>query len=56
MVGLIVEIATGISMAYFGIPAFLQPIHLVLGSIILGIQLVLILRLKNYNQIKLTII
>ncbi len=56
MVSLIVEIATGISMAYFGIPAFLQPIHLVLGSIILGIQLVLILRLKNYNQIKLTII
>ncbi len=56
MVVMMAEIASGISMAYFGIPAFLQPIHLVLGSIILGIQLVLVLRLKNHNQIKLTII
>lgn len=53
---LMAEIASGIAMAYFGIPAFLQPVHLVLGSTILGIQLVLLLRLKNLNQVKLTII
>lgn len=53
---LVVEIASGVAMAYFGIPAFLQPVHLVLGSIILGIQLVLVLRLKNQNRIKLNII
>ena len=56
LIVLIIEIASGIGMAYFGIPAFLQPIHLVLGALILGIQLILLLRIKNLNQIKLTII
>lgn len=53
MVVLLLEIASGISMAYFGIPAFLQPIHLLLGSLILGIQFMLILQLKDHVQFKL---
>lgn len=53
MLVVILEIASGIGMAYFGIPAFLQPIHLLLGSLILGIQFMLILQLKGQVQIKL---
>ncbi|HSF53553.1 MAG TPA: COX15/CtaA family protein [Algoriphagus sp.] len=53
MVVLLLEIASGIGMAYFGIPAFLQPIHLLLGSLILGIQFMLILQLKDHIQFKL---
>lgn len=33
-----VEILSGASMAYFGIPAFLQPLHLFLATIIIGLQ------------------
>lgn len=33
-----IEIITGASMAYFNIPAFLQPIHLFLAILALGIQ------------------
>lgn len=32
------EVAVGIGMAYFSIPAFLQPFHLLLGCLILGLQ------------------
>lgn len=53
MIVLLLEIASGIGMAYFGIPAFLQPIHLLLGSLILGIQFVLILQLRDHVQFKL---
>lgn len=35
-----IEIATGIGMAYAGIPAFLQPIHLTLAIVMLGVQFV----------------
>ncbi|SHM57888.1 cytochrome c oxidase assembly protein subunit 15 [Cyclobacterium lianum] len=35
---LLIVILTGILMAYFGIPAFIQPLHLLLGSLIVGIQ------------------
>jgi heme a synthase len=55
MLTLLIEIVTGIGMAYFGIPAFLQPLHLVLGSIILGFQLVLVLQLRRNNSYKLNI-
>jgi cytochrome c oxidase assembly protein subunit 15 len=40
---IIVEIATGIIMAYFSVPAFAQPIHLTLATVALGIQFVLLL-------------
>ncbi len=38
---------TGTGMAYFGIPAFLQPIHLVLATITFGLQLHLFLNLNT---------
>lgn len=41
------EVITGIAMAYLGIPAFLQPIHLTLAFIILGIQFVVFLVLNK---------
>jgi cytochrome c oxidase assembly protein subunit 15 len=53
MLTLLFEIASGVGMAYFGIPAFLQPIHLLLGSLILGFQFMLILHLKGQVRIKL---
>lgn len=53
MIVLLLEIASGMGMAYFGIPAFLQPIHLLLGSLILGIQFMLILQLRDHVQFKL---
>lgn len=53
MVVLLLEIGSGVGMAYFGIPAFLQPIHLLLGSLLLGIQFTLILQLRDHIQFKL---
>lgn len=53
MLVLLVEIVTGIAMAYFGIPAFLQPLHLLFGSLILGFQFLIILQLKDHVQFKL---
>lgn len=44
------EIATGIGMAYFGIPAFMQPIHLLIGSLVVGVQFFLLLAI-NYEKI-----
>ncbi|GAA4468540.1 COX15/CtaA family protein [Nibrella saemangeumensis] len=42
-----VEIITGATMAYFAIPAFLQPVHLTLAIVALGIQFVLLLLLNK---------
>lgn len=53
MIVLLLEIVSGMGMSYFGIPAFLQPIHLLLGSLILGIQFMLILQLRDHIQFKL---
>jgi cytochrome c oxidase assembly protein subunit 15 len=40
-------ILTGAGMAYFSIPAFLQPVHLLLASSAFGLQFMLMLELKN---------
>ncbi len=48
---IILEIATGVGMAYFAIPAFLQPIHLLFGTLIIGIQFVLLLLLKDQKKL-----
>lgn len=54
LIGLILlEIATGMGMAYFGVPAFLQPLHLVFGSLIIGVQVILILQLREQKQFRL---
>ena len=47
------EIATGVGMAYFSIPAFLQPVHLLLGTLIIGIQFVILLQLNSQRIFKL---
>ena len=47
------EIFTGAIMGYFAIPAFVQPIHLLFGSLIIGIQyyLVLVINRKRNGAI-----
>ncbi|UZR93683.1 COX15/CtaA family protein [Chondrinema litorale] len=40
---LLTEILSGIGMAYFSIPNWLQPVHLLLGSLALGVQFILLL-------------
>lgn len=47
----LVEIGSGVGMAYFAIPAFLQPIHLLFGSLIIGIQFVILLLLKDQKKL-----
>jgi cytochrome c oxidase assembly protein subunit 15 len=53
--GLIVLIlgtlVTGIGMAYFSIPAFLQPVHLLMATVTLGTQLLLFFRMNSNNQV-----
>lgn len=43
----VVEILSGVIMAYFAIPAFIQPIHLLLGSLIIGVQYYLFLTMRQ---------
>jgi cytochrome c oxidase assembly protein subunit 15 len=45
------EIISGVGMAYFGIPAFLQPIHLLLGSLIIGIQFLILMHLNDQKSL-----
>lgn len=53
MILILLEIATGMAMAYFGIPAFLQPIHLLLGSLIIGVQVIVLLEIRENIQFRL---
>jgi heme a synthase len=46
----IIEILSGVIMAYFAIPAYIQPIHLTLAIVSLGIQFVILL-LMNFKKI-----
>jgi cytochrome c oxidase assembly protein subunit 15 len=48
----ILEIGSGMGMAYFGVPAFLQPIHLLFGSLIVGVQYFILLQLNENNQLQ----
>lgn len=43
----LVEIGTGVAMAYLGVPAALQPVHLTLAIVALGIQFVVFLLLNR---------
>jgi len=49
LVIVVMEILSGAIMAYFGVPAFIQPIHLLLGTLIVGVQYYLLL-LINHKQ------
>ncbi len=44
---IILTIGTGVIMAYFSIPAFLQPMHLLLGTMGFGLQIFLFLQLNS---------
>jgi heme a synthase len=45
-----IEILSGTIMAYFGVPAYIQPIHLTLAIVSLGIQFVILL-LMNFKNV-----
>lgn len=47
---IVLEIAAGIFMAYFSIPAFLQPIHLLLAVVAVGVQFVMYLLVNPAKQ------
>lgn len=49
---IILEILTGTIMAYFAIPFWAQPIHLVLGSMIFGVQFYIFLQVIYTTQKK----
>jgi cytochrome c oxidase assembly protein subunit 15 len=51
---LILEIATGILMAYFGVPSFAQPMHLTFAILLIGLQFVvwLVVNGKRYLKYK----
>ena len=38
LIAVVIEIGTGITMAYMGVPAIAQPIHLVLATVMVGLQ------------------
>jgi cytochrome c oxidase assembly protein subunit 15 len=47
---LVVEAGSGIAMNTFAMPAFLQPIHLLLGTLLFGVQSVMLM-IINYHTI-----
>ena len=51
MILLFVEIVTGVTMNYAGIPYFIQPIHLVIATVIFGLQFYL---LVGYSKLRAT--
>ncbi len=48
---ILLSVATGVIMAYAGMPAFAQPLHLLLGTVIVGLQFYLFLQLKNTKAV-----
>ncbi len=51
LAAVVVEILSGTLMAYFGIPAILQPVHLLVALIIIGIQYYLFLQLGRNTRV-----
>jgi cytochrome c oxidase assembly protein subunit 15 len=49
---LIAEIATGVTMAYFGVPAFAQPIHLTFAILLIGLQFIVWLIVNGKKYLK----
>ena len=49
---ILLEIATGVAMAYFGIPPYLQPVHLLLSSVIFGLQFLILLKYYYATSVK----
>ncbi|WP_353723000.1 COX15/CtaA family protein [Dyadobacter sp. 676] len=49
---LIAEIVTGVVMAYFGVPAFAQPIHLTFAILLIGLQFIVWLIVNGRKYLK----
>lgn len=49
---LVFEIISGVAMAYFGIPPIFQPIHLLFGTLIFGVDFYLLLILGELTKMK----
>jgi len=47
-------IITGVGMAWFAVPAFLQPVHLLLATVCFGVQFLLVLKLNRRESAVLT--
>jgi cytochrome c oxidase assembly protein subunit 15 len=47
---ILASILSGVIMAYFSIPAFVQPLHLLLATVIFGIQILLVLKLNTSDS------
>jgi cytochrome c oxidase assembly protein subunit 15 len=43
-------ILTGVSMAWFAVPPYLQPVHLLLASLTFGLQFMLLLKLNRKEK------
>lgn len=52
LVILLVEAGIGIYLAYFGFPAVLQPLHLMLGTLLFGLQFYMILLVRSSKIIQ----
>jgi cytochrome c oxidase assembly protein subunit 15 len=47
-------ILTGVGLAWFAVPAFLQPVHLLLATLCFGVQFLFLLKLKGRETVALT--
>lgn len=47
---LLIEILSGVIMAYFAIPPVFQPIHLLIATLIFGVDFYLLLQTKDYRS------
>ncbi|MBR9999725.1 MAG: COX15/CtaA family protein [Cyclobacteriaceae bacterium] len=48
----VLEVGLGVIMAYFGIPPFIQPLHLLIGILIFGVQFLMILMVNNKKIVR----
>src|SRR5690554_628632 len=51
----VLEILTGVGLSYFALPAFLQPVHLFVGALIVGLQFVILLLLNDQKRLELKV-
>jgi len=51
---LVSTIISGAGMAYFGVPPFLQPLHLLLATLTFGMQFLLLLKLNRNEEVQLS--
>lgn len=48
----LLSVITGVIMNYMGMPAFIQPVHLLFGTLIIGLHFFLFLQLKNQKAVQ----